>query len=164
METIINDIDLDASIQYASRILKLNSIKPQQHAALKHLLRGRDVFVNLPTGYGKSTIFHGAPLCKDFLNKRLNPGKEHPRSIALVISPITALIQDQVTYLNSVDIPAFHLQEVATSQAAIMNGNYSILFTSPEIATSQQGKELIAELRMNICGIFVDECHCIAKW
>ena len=50
---------------------------------------GQDVFVNLPTGFGKSVIFQAAPFCWDFL-RQIQAGS--PSSIAIVISPLSALI------------------------------------------------------------------------
>ena len=55
------------SIEYAAGRLKLSNIKNLQTKAIRSALKGEDVFVNLPTGYGKSAIFQAIPLCKDFV-------------------------------------------------------------------------------------------------
>ena len=54
-------------LDYASEILKFSSFKDLQTKAILSALKGRDVFVNLPTGYGKSGIFEAIPLCYDYL-------------------------------------------------------------------------------------------------
>ncbi|XP_072019642.1 uncharacterized protein, partial [Amphiura filiformis] len=94
------------------------------------------------------------------------------RSVGFVVSPIVALIQDQVKYLNNIGIPSTHLHSVnepsewSKCSSLIKKGHYSLVFASPETLTSKPAKELLAsrEVRSSICGLFVDECHCIAKW
>ena len=56
------------SIEYAAGRLKLSNFKNLQTKAIRSALKGEDVFVNLPTGYGKSAIFQAIPLCKDFVH------------------------------------------------------------------------------------------------
>ncbi len=159
---------IDAVLSAAEQ-LQINGVKEHQQRALIELLKGHDVFVNLPTGYGKSLIFHGAPLCKDFLNAK--KGIHTPRSLAIVVSPVVALIEDQIQQLNRVEVHALHLYGVRDNLwdnkiKDIKDGKYSIIFASPEVLTSTDVKELLAssEVRDSICGIFVDECHCISKW
>ena len=65
-------------------------LKPEQEAALLSFLGGRDVFVSLPTGYGKSLSYAALPAAFDSL--RNAPSK----SIILVVSPLIALMKDQV--------------------------------------------------------------------
>ena len=55
------------SIEYVAGRLKLSNFKNLQTKAIRSALKGEDVFVNLPTGYGKSAIFQAIPLCKDFV-------------------------------------------------------------------------------------------------
>ena len=59
--------DVSKSIEYAAGRLKLSNIKNLQTKSIRSALKGEDVFVNLPTGYGKSAIFQAIPLCKDFV-------------------------------------------------------------------------------------------------
>ena len=56
------------SIEYVAGRLKLSNFKNLQTKAIRSALKGEDVFVNLPTGYGKSAIFQAIPLCKDFVH------------------------------------------------------------------------------------------------
>lgn len=171
----LTDEDFELGIAYAAQKLNLQNPKPQQVEALTNFLKGRDLFVNLPTGYGKSTIFHGAPLACDFLNQRLSANSSSTASkptIAVVIAPIVALIQDQVKYLNNIGIPATHLYGTNDSAVwsktseLIKSGQISVVFASPETLTTRHGKDLLSnkDVRTRVCGLFVDECHCIAKW
>lgn len=169
--------EITSSIQYAADILHLPNVKEQQMNGLTHFLKGHDLFVNLPTGYGKSMIFHGAPLCIDYLNKlkvSATSSPSPPRSLAIVVAPVTALIRDQIQHLHGLSVPALHLQGPGDGGISswdqnaekVKNGDFSILFASPEVLTSGRGKDLLAsrEVRDKLCGIFIDECHCIAKW
>ena len=72
-----SDDDIFKSLEYASTLLKIDRFKDLQVDAIKSALKGQDVFVNLPTGYGKSygkkCYFHARPLCADYLR---GPGME----------------------------------------------------------------------------------------
>jgi ATP-dependent DNA helicase RecQ len=156
------------SLKFAADKLCIPNFREHQENAIRKCLNGHDVFLSLPTNYGKSKIFQGVPLCQDFLNQA-NPLNKRGRAIAIVISPIVAIIQQQVAELNAKGVPAIHLR-VGTNWSidskAIISGKYSILYGSPETFARSATKDLLAssELRSNICGIFVDESHCIERW
>lgn len=163
-----SDDDYIKATDHAAKTLKLQNFKELQREALLQHLKGKDVLVNLPTGYGKSVIFQAAPICKDFLEGRDSTNK----SVAFVICPVTALIEDQIKHLDSVGLNSVYLASARDTGnwertvKSIKRGRFSVVFTSPESICSQYGKDLLAsrEVRNNICGIFVDECHCVAKW
>ncbi len=98
-----------------------------------------------------------APLCRDFLNQKLNLNK--PPSLAIVVSPVTALIQDQIRHLSGVGITALHGVKDSpnweSSTKDIKAGKFSLVFPSPEILGSQHGKDLLvsSEVQENIRGI-----------
>ena len=73
---------------------------------------GQDVFVNLPTGFGKSVIFQAAPFCWDFL-RQIQAGS--PSSIAIVISSLSALMKDQLNSLSTRGIQAACLTKSDTT-------------------------------------------------
>ena len=125
-----SDEDFELSIAYAvERLTSLGHPKAQQAEALTNFLKGRDLFISLPTGYGKSTIFHGAPLACDFLNRHLSGSTTSSAPIkpiiAVVISPILALIRDQVKYLKTIGVPAVHLH--GPSESSEWNKNSELL-------------------------------------
>lgn len=164
-----NETDYIAAINSAAKQLNIGQVKDHQRNGLLELLKGNDIFVSLPTGYGKSLIFHGAPLCRDFINAR--KGIRGQRSLAIVVSPVVALIQDQIHHLKRANVNALYLHGMGdmswnTNIRDIKEGKYSIVFASPETLSTRSVKDLLAssEVRDNICGIFVDECHCISKW
>ena len=75
----------------AAANLGYTSIKPEQESAIVSFLRGNDVFVSLPTAYGKSLCYAAFPYAFDQLR-----ASSHP-SIVIVVSPLIALMKDQVT-------------------------------------------------------------------
>ena len=82
------------------------SIRPQQREALQHLLSGRDTFINLPTGFGKSLIFELAPLCFDY-QKGIALGS----SKVLIVSPLITLMDSQIRDLAGRGQKTAHLSD-----------------------------------------------------
>ena len=80
---------IDAAIDSAVHVFGLESLKPQQREAIREFVRGRDVFVALPTGFGKSYCFALLPTVFDHLRAGKRP------SIMVCVSPLTALMMEQ---------------------------------------------------------------------
>ena len=163
------------SIQYAAKTLGIQNVREKQEEALLQYLRKRDVFVSLETGGGKSFIFQAAPLCWDFLKAKRQPvaAAQVQKSLAIVVSPINALIEDQISSLKKKNIPALHLHRPASEDTEwesealkVKHGQVSIVYASPETLATKRCRDLLTtrNVRENICGIFVDESHCIYKW
>ena len=83
-------MELRAIVSTAIGRLGYDMLKPEQEAALLSFLGGRDVFVSLPTGYGKSLCYATLPAAFDSLRNTLS------KSIVLVVSPLIALMKDQL--------------------------------------------------------------------
>ena len=91
----------DSSVVYALSCLRCGDLqlKSKQREAIKSIYEGRDVFVWLPTGYGKSICFHSLPFLFDFKLGRVSlPPNKH--SVCLVMSPLLSLMVDQVSSLR----------------------------------------------------------------
>ncbi|KAL9959207.1 hypothetical protein ACROYT_G036304 [Oculina patagonica] len=119
-----------------------DNFKEKQILAMKELMLGRDVFVNLPTGSGKSLIFQAFPLVFDYMR-----GNEHAQAIVVVISPLLFLMKDQVNYLISRGVKAAFLEEGQDDESVkngIEKGLYQIVYGSPEtfLATNRWRKTL----------------------
>ena len=116
----------------------LAELKDEQKKALFYLLSGKDVFVNLPTGFGKSLIYQLAPLVAEELSRR-NYGNIRS-GIVLVISPLVSLIKDQVKGLQQRGIKASFIgagQEEANFKE-IVNGEMNIVYSSPEMIAGER--------------------------
>ncbi|XP_072166070.1 ATP-dependent helicase wrn-1-like [Diadema setosum] len=161
-----SDSDIEKSIQYAAEKLGfVDGFREQQQKSLHSFIRGHDLFISLPTGFGKSVVFQAAPLCVDFLRK-LHDGPDSPKAVALVVMPLKSLISDQMSRAMDLGLIAGDLSSGLNDplREGMASGVYSILFASPESLLEDDSQEIITLLKDQICGIFVDESHCVTKW
>ena len=128
--------------------------RPQQEEIISSVLKQKDVITLLPTGGGKSICFQIPALAKE--------------GICLVISPLIALMKDQVESLERKGIKAISIpsgtkqNEVITLFDNIKFGGYKFLYISPERLQSYFIQQKIRELNINL--IAIDEAHCISEW
>ena len=123
--------ELKSAITRAASHLDLGfKLKPQQEEALLEFTKGRDVFVSLPTGFGKSLCYTLIPSLFDLVR-----GVEN-LSIALVISPLIALMEEQVATISAMGISAVYISDklsnTRTVKKNLRNGIYQLVFMSPE--------------------------------
>ena len=104
----------------------IESLTKYQSKALFHVLNGEDTFVSLPTGHEKSLIYRLAPS----VSKQLGLLSEVP--IVLVISPLNALIDDQIASVTKLGITACKLDASSLEDIVSLAG-HEILFTNPEV-------------------------------
>ncbi len=126
-----------------------------QKESIEAIIEGRDLLTILPTGGGKS-------LCYQL------PALYFEGKITIVISPLIALINDQVINLGLNNIKAEKLTSELSAQEAgevyqkIYNSEISLLYVSPERAVTDSFKELIG--RIDVSFIVIDEAHCVSEW
>ena len=144
----------------------LRELKDEQKRALFHLVSGKDVFVNLPTGFGKSLIYQLAPLVVEEISRCKGDIRS---AIVLVISPLVSLIKDQVKSLWQKGIRASFIgagQEEANFKQ-IVDGEMNIVYSSPEaMLANDRWREMICSqvYQRNVIAVAVDEAHCITHW
>ena len=107
------------------RSFGVEDVKKEQVESLYNFINGKDVFVNLPTGFGKSFIYQMSPFVIEQLGIRSCP-------IIVVASPLVALMQEQVNFLNSLEISSVCLSKADKHDPKLMSGNYTFVYTSPE--------------------------------
>jgi ATP-dependent DNA helicase RecQ len=128
--------------------------RPLQADIIDAVVAQKDVLALLPTGGGKSICFQVPALLQD--------------GMCLVISPLIALMQDQVSHLQAKGIEAAVIHSgmpfgaVKETLQACTSGAYKFLYLSPERIESQLFKEYLPALDISL--IAVDEAHCIAQW
>ena len=146
--------DFTSSLTYALSCLKCGDmkLKKKQLEAMKAIYDGNDVFLWLPTGYGKSICYQAIPFLYDYKLKRatLPPPM---RSVCVVISPLVALMTDQVTKLRSIRVRSAILsgssgvdKSLLASVQDVKSGGYSLLFCAPEaIVYGEHWRNMLSE-------------------
>ncbi|HAW19940.1 MAG TPA: RecQ family ATP-dependent DNA helicase, partial [Flavobacteriales bacterium] len=131
-----------------------DTFRPQQREIIEDVLNGNDTLALLPTGGGKSICFQVPALALD--------------GICIVVSPLIALMKDQVQNLRSRDIKALSItsefgpKEVDALFDRCIFENIKFLYLSPERLQSEMAKVRIAKMKVSL--IAVDEAHCISEW
>ena len=163
--SMLNDIKLEEALKLACNILQVESFYADQREALKQFFRGKDLFFNAHTGYGKSLIFQAIPVIADVVDEKVIG-----TSVVLVISPLISLMQDQVKNCNEwfgVSAAAIYSGQDEETLQNIENGVYSLVYTSPEalLATKRWRSFLTASCFKDECvAVVVDEGHCLVHW
>lgn len=154
---------IDESIQSSLPRFGHQSLKPAQIEAIHAVLTGKDVFVSVPTGYGKSLIYQLLPFCA----ASLIPKTSQAVPCVLVLSPLTALMYDQNKKLNT-DIDGAKSVLLAKDQLEKNTAlDMTHVFTSPEaLLDTEKGRLLLLNERFvqGLVAVAIDEAHCIVKW
>jgi ATP-dependent DNA helicase RecQ len=131
-----------------------DQFRPLQLDIIQSALADKDTLALLPTGGGKSICFQVPALCRE--------------GICLVVSPLIALMKDQVFNLRNRDIPAaaiysgMHAKEIDRTLDNCIHGNIKLLYLSPERLVTDLARERIRRMKVNL--LAVDEAHCISQW
>lgn len=160
--------DLETSMKLASQRFGFSKLKEQQKNAVEATLCGKDVFVSLPTGFGKSLIYQLLPVCAEEL-AILNPVGPDFKPFVVIVSPLVSLMQDQVAALRDKGFKASlcvsHRDRVLESDPCALQSVY--IFASPEglLGTDHWRTTILSDtFRENILVLVIDEAHCAAKW
>ncbi|WP_426429973.1 RecQ family ATP-dependent DNA helicase [Winogradskyella sp. HB-48] len=141
-------------IEVLERYWNYTSFRPLQEDIIYSVLENEDTFALLPTGGGKSICFQIPALMKE--------------GICIVVSPLIALMRDQVYTLKQKGIKAIALtsgmsyKDLDTHLDNCIYGNYKFLYLSPERLQQPLVQERIQQMQVNL--IAVDEAHCISQW
>lgn len=131
-----------------------DAFRPMQEEIINAVLDGKDVLALLPTGGGKSVCFQVPAMVME--------------GICLVVSPLIALMKDQVEQLRRRDIPALAIYsgmsftEVRNTLREAISGRCKFLYVSPERLETSLFLEFLPSLPVNL--LAVDEAHCISQW
>ena len=141
-------------IELLEHYWNFSEFRPQQEEIIEAVLANEDCIALLPTGGGKSICFQIPALIKD--------------GICIVVSPLIALMQDQVTNLKEKGIKAmaltsgFTYEDIDRMLDNCIYGNYKFLYLSPERLQQDLVQQRIKQMNVNL--IAVDEAHCISQW
>jgi len=144
-------------------IFKINDLNTHQKEAIMQLvLEERDVFISLPTGFGKSIIFQALPLVFD----ECKP--QSTGHIVIVISPLLSLIEDQIHSLRHLGIKCISLTDTTEEERKqVERGDFTVVYTTPEgLLKNERWRRMISSdvYSQKLCAIAVDEAHVIKQW
>ena len=170
--------EFNLAIGYALRVLgkeKLTLKQAQLHAIYQIVSEGKDVLAVLPTGFGKSLVYQILAPIFDYLNCGMEPDDKQKSSLVIVVSPLNALIQDQISKLSDkISVCVAKAERVISvderdrkaSQCLSLDGipsNCQILFTHPEAVIEMQDIHSTSVQR-KVKAIIVDEAHLVVQW
>jgi len=131
-----------------------SNFRPLQEDIIDSVMKGRDTLALMPTGGGKSITFQIPALAKE--------------GICLVITPLIALMKDQVENLNKRGLKALALhsgmskKEIDITLDNAIFGDYKFLYLSPERLDTEMFQTRVANMKVNL--VAIDEAHCISQW
>lgn len=143
--------------EYLKKYFGFDTFKGNQEPIINNVLSGRDTFVLMPTGGGKSLCYQLPAVMKN--------------GIAIVISPLIALMKNQVDAMRnfSTDDDVAHFlnssltkTEIARVKKDVMSGKAKLLYVAPESLTKEENIEFLKNIDISFYAI--DEAHCISEW
>ncbi|HLO49495.1 MAG TPA: ATP-dependent DNA helicase RecQ [Kamptonema sp.] len=138
------------------KIWGYEDFRPPQGEIIRSLLSGKDALIIMPTGGGKSICFQ--------LPALLQTG------LTLVVSPLVALMENQVQELRDRNLPAGLIHSQLSAQQrkqtlqALQQNQLRLLYLSPETLLSKPVWEIITQPQIQINGLILDEAHCLVQW
>ncbi len=145
---------MDQYLQILTKYWGYASFRPIQDEIIRSVGEGKDTLALMPTGGGKSITFQVPAMARE--------------GICIVVTPLIALMKDQVEKLNSVKIKAkaiysgMHREEIDTTLDNCIYGDIKFLYCSPERLTTDIFRNRVVKMNVNL--VAVDEAHCISQW
>jgi ATP-dependent DNA helicase RecQ len=149
-----NSMQFHTPEETLKKVWGYEKFRPMQHRIITNVLEGHDVLAILPTGGGKSLCFQVPALCLD--------------GLCLVITPIIALMRDQVDQLRQLGLKAvavysgMSMKEIDITLDNCIYGDIKFLYVSPERLKSELFIERARQMKIRL--LAVDEAHCISQW
>ncbi|HCK17970.1 MAG TPA: DNA helicase RecQ [Thalassospira sp.] len=141
-------------IDVLQEVFGYDRFRGQQAEIIDHVIAGNDALVLMPTGGGKSLCYQVPALCR--------PGT------AVVVSPLIALMKDQVDALNQLGVKAAFINSTLAPDAAreietrAVDGDIDLLYVAPERFASDRFLNLLDRISISLFAI--DEAHCVSQW
>jgi ATP-dependent DNA helicase RecQ len=145
---------MEEALNILQRVFGYGAFRGPQAEIVAHLIQGGDALVLMPTGGGKSLCYQLPSLVRE--------------GCGVVVSPLIALMQDQVSALDELGVRAAFLNSTLDAAAAnqveaqLLRGELDLLYVAPERLTTPRCLELLA--RSKIALFAIDEAHCVSQW
>ena len=155
-EVAMNDIEaaIAKAREALTRVYGFPGFRPGQEEILRAILLGQDVLAVMPTGSGKSLLFQLPAIVRG--------------GLTLVVSPLIALMRDQVAQLRELGVSAAALNSATDAEerrrifGAMEDRSLRLLYVAPERLTRDDTLEMLSHLRIDLLAI--DEAHCVSQW
>ena len=159
----VGEDDLQQALDYAAQKLRMERLNEKQVEAVTAFIGGKDVFVSLPTGYGKSVCFQSVPFALDYIRGWTD------KCTAIIVEPTAAVMRDQVFALKSKGISAEfinHEQTDIAAKQAVVQGKVKFVYISPESLSLPKYRDMLytESYKKNLTIYAVDEVHCMLTW
>ncbi|KAK1756332.1 P-loop containing nucleoside triphosphate hydrolase protein [Echria macrotheca] len=161
-------------LELAERLLKdkfqYKSFRHEQAGAIQAILAGENVLVIFPTGAGKSLCYQIPAIAFPELDKSSGERTPENGGVTLVVSPLIALMKDQVDALRRRGIPADSIdsskkwEELQVIYQRLRNSELRLLYCAPERLNNEGFVETIKNVAGGIRLLAVDEAHCVSEW
>lgn len=131
-----------------------DAFRGPQAEIIDHVIDGGDAFVLMPTGGGKSLCYQIPALCRD--------------GLAIVVSPLIALMQDQISALELMNVKAgainssMNAAQISSTREQMLNGELDMLYVAPERLMMPSFLNLLDQCKLALFAI--DEAHCVSQW
>jgi ATP-dependent DNA helicase RecQ len=145
---------LEKAYQILQNVFGYEDFRLNQKQAITNILEGKDTFVLMPTGGGKSLCYQVPALCLD--------------GLTVVISPLISLMKNQVDALKMNGVAAEYLNSTLDAEIwneiyqDVIEGNVKLLYLSPEGLASTRVRNLLKNANVKL--VAVDEAHCVSQW
>ncbi len=145
---------VDDPLHILNQTYGYEQFRGQQADAIEHVVNGGSAFVLMPTGGGKSLCYQIPALCRD--------------GVGVVVSPLIALMQDQITALEQLGISAGAINsampydKVLKVKQKLRNNELDLLYVAPERLVMEEFLEMLDETKIALFAI--DEAHCVSQW
>tara|TARA_B100000586_G_scaffold203317_1_gene151201 strand:- start:157 stop:1968 length:1812 start_codon:yes stop_codon:yes gene_type:complete len=145
---------VDDPLHILNQTYGYKQFRGQQADAIEHVVNGGSAFVLMPTGGGKSLCYQIPALCRD--------------GVGVVVSPLIALMQDQITALEQLGISAGAINsampydKVLKVKQKLRNNELDLLYVAPERLVMEEFLEMLDETKIALFAI--DEAHCVSQW
>ncbi|HNH18745.1 MAG TPA: DNA helicase RecQ [Pseudomonadales bacterium] len=145
---------LDTPLDILTRVFGYHAFRGRQAAIIDHVVGGGDALVIMPTGGGKSLCYQVPALVRD--------------GVGVVVSPLIALMDDQVAALRELGVAAAALHsglpagEAAAIERDLLAGRLKVVYMAPERLVGERTLELLS--RVPVALIAIDEAHCVSQW
>ncbi|WP_448190255.1 DNA helicase RecQ [Azospirillum sp. sgz301742] len=144
----------DSALDVLRSVFGYDAFRGQQAEIINHVVAGNDALVLMPTGGGKSLCYQIPALVRD--------------GVTIVVSPLIALMRDQVTALRQLGVRAAFLNsslgagEARDVERAMVNGDIDLVYVAPERLVTERFLDLLERTKLSLFAL--DEAHCVSQW